>query len=100
MIIDTIGEIAFISLTMLVPVIEIPKYEQERAVKGCQELAEEFPEALFFWTPNHYYNLFLQRAYPSLAPYRPLLADVLRYDYQVSEYLEEYSLIKPDSLPL
>lgn len=38
----------------------------------------DFPEALFFWSPNYYFDRFLRRTSPGSVPYRPLLADVLR----------------------
>ena len=47
--------------------------------------------------PNHYYDSFLRRTHSDLVAYRPLLADILRYDYQITEYLENYSLIDLDT---
>lgn len=45
----------------------------------------EFPEALYFWTPNFYFDVFLRKKYPQHAKYRPFIADILRYDFQVEE---------------
>ena len=47
----------------------------------------EFPEALYFWTPNFYFNKYLRRCNPESAKYRPFIADILRYDYQIDEVI-------------
>ena len=36
------------------------KYQAEKHSRGCDELSSEFPEALFFWAPNHYYDKYLR----------------------------------------
>ena len=47
----------------------------------------EFPEALYFWIPNYYFNLYLRRKHPQYAKYRPFIADILRFDFQIEEAL-------------
>ena len=61
---------------------------------SCNEesLINSFPEALFFWTPNFYFNAFLKKHYPNLVNYRPLIADILRYDFQIEEALRAPSV--------
>ena len=73
--------LGIVTITTLVPVLQLEKHESQTVSKGSKELAKEFPEALFFWIPNHYFDSFLRHKYPSLVPYRPFLADILRYDY-------------------
>ena len=50
-------------------------------------LINSFPEALYFWSPNHYFHSYLEQHYPLLVNYRPLMADILRYDFQIEEAL-------------
>ncbi len=50
-----------------------------------QYIINEFPEALYFWNPNHFFHLYLNDRHSSLLNYRPLMADILRYDYQIDE---------------
>ena len=52
---------------------------------ALSSLILEFPEALYFWIPNYYFNLFLQKHHPRYARYRPFIADILRYDFQIEE---------------
>ena len=56
-----------------------------------KNLVLDFPECLYFWTPNFHFGRFLRMNYPWLAPYRPLLADILRYDFQIDEALASVS---------
>ena len=68
--------------TLLIP---FPICANRNALKepNLSSLILEFPEALYFWTPNYYFNLFLRQNYPDDANYRPFIADILRYDFQI-----------------
>ena len=89
----------FIDL-IVIPLVLLKRYSsqsQPQSQPPPSTLIYSFPEALYLWTPNHYFNLFLQQHYPHLVNYRPLMADILRYDFQIEEALLN-SISKKESI--
>ena len=82
---DIFAILLFINLIVF-PLLLL-KYYPAQTQLLTPELIHSFPEALYLWTPNHYFNLFLQERYPHLVNYRPFIADILRYDFQIEEAL-------------
>ena len=73
----------FINL-IAIPLLVNSKYTQERHPPS-NALTHSFPEALHFWAPNHYFGEYLKQVHPELANYCPLMADILRYDFQLKK---------------
>ena len=78
--------LALVTLTTLIPLCRARSYPRSN-LSPYHDLIYEFPDALYLCTANHHFHLFLKHSSPQLLHYRPLLADVLRYDYQIEEAL-------------
>ena len=81
----------YVTLVLLVLIFSLQVFYPLWTIRNFREgpniltLILDFPEALYFWTPNFYFDLFLRRGHPSHARYRPFIADILRYDFQIGE---------------
>ena len=79
---------AILDVFMFTILIPYPLWANRKVVSAEHSLSAlilEFPEALYFWIPNYYFNLYLQKHHPRYARYRPFIADILRYDFQIEE---------------
>ena len=72
----------FDSFLVLYPIIMNRNSKPEPKIDS---LILEFPESLHFWSPNFYFGRFLRRLYPQHVRYRPFMADILRFDYKITE---------------
>ena len=81
------GFLAAFMFTILVPYPLWANRNNTHHEPSISNLILEFPEALYFWIPNYHFNLFLLKHHPQYARYRPFIADILRYDFQIEEAL-------------
>ena len=59
----------------------LTNYRNQEETNNILTLIYEFPEALYFWSPNYYFDVFLATHFPEHVNYRPLMADILRFNY-------------------
>ena len=61
-------------------------------IEDCSGLLREFPESLHFWVCNYFFHQYLVAECPRYTALRPLLADIMRYEYGADDMLPTYSL--------